>query len=151
MNEITIPIIIKNCGYIAVGVLGATGLESDAVLILSVFMLVDTLTGIIRAGITKGWRNVTSMKLMSGIIAKLLVLLVPLIIAIAGIGAGIDLRILAKAALSILILAEAYSILGNIHACITKKDSKEFDAVAYILTMFRTVVENFLSKTGNKK
>jgi len=140
----------KSCGYVTAGIFGATGISHETIAILALLMVIDVITGIARSGKLYGWGAVTSSKMTAGIIAKLLVMLVPLVIALAGRGSGIDLRWVVSSSLTILVLAEAYSILGNIHSASTGKKTPEFDAVGYILEKFREVVENFLSNTKKK-
>lgn len=150
MSEISIVNVGKYCTYVAAGIIGATGLSHQAVVILGMLMILDVITGIARSGQVKGWRSITSLRLSAGVTAKLLIMLIPLVIAIAGIGAGIDLRFVASSALSILIMSEAYSVLGNIYGVATKKQAVEFDAIGYILGRFREVLEGMLQSTKRK-
>lgn len=139
---------IKNISYGLAFLIGAVGLSAQAFAIFGALIIIDTLTGIIRAVRLKGGRSVTSLRLTSGVISKLLIILVPLIIAWAGQGSGLNLTLVAQGALSMLILAEAYSIIGNIHAIRVGKDLKEFDAIAWVLTKVRSVIENYLKNSG---
>lgn len=142
---------IKNITYLLAFMVGAVGLSTEAFAIFGALIVIDTLTGIIRAIKVHGGRSVTSMKLTSGVISKLLIISVPLIIAWAGRGAGLPMTAVAQGALSMLILAEAYSILGNIHAIRTGKNLKEFDAVTWILDRVRTTIETYLKGAGGDK
>lgn len=149
-SEISIITILKNLGYIPAIFLG---LSFQSYTILAIFMIIDTIAGITRSGTLHGWRSVTSFKLTSGILAKSLIILLPLLIALAGIGIGIDLIFLAKGALGMLILAQLYSIIGNIYAIKVKKDIHEFDAVGWVLLKIKFTVEKILLDTekGRKK
>ena len=141
---------LKNLGLLLAFIIGGVGLSPESFGILTVFIAIDSITGIIRAGILHGWRSVTSSRFVSGIMTKLVVVIVPLVIAWAGRGAGIDLLLLAKGTLSALILAESYSILGNVHAIRTREDIEEFDAIAFILTNVRESVEKLFSNQIKK-
>lgn len=150
MNEtLSTTAIIKNCSYLAAGAIGIftyIGLDTRALFILGILMILDVVTGIIKSGTVRGWRSIKSMKLTSGVLAKLLTILVPIVVAIAGLGIGADLVFVASSALTILILAETYSILGNIHSVTVGEEKPEFDAVGAILGMFRDVIENYFNK-----
>ena len=137
--------IFKNATYIAAFVLG---LSTEAYGILGVLMLLDTITGIIRSGTIHGWRSITSHTAEVGLLAKLLLLMVPLVVALSAKGSGIDLHWVASGSLTVLILSEGYSILGNVHATYLKEDLKEFDAINFILTKLRDAVEKLIKKPG---
>jgi len=123
---------------------GLSSLPVESFVIFGGLVVLDTVTGVIRSIILKGGKSFTSMKLTSGVVSKLLVILVPLVIAWAGNGSGINLLPLAKGALSMLVLAESYSIIGNIHAIRTRKDTVEFDAIAAILGFVKSNIEKYL-------
>ena len=140
--------LFKNFSYI---VAVFVSLSPESYSILAVFMIVDTFTGIVRSGVIKGWKSVTSHELTSGILAKCLVILVPFLLALAGKGIGLQLDIIAKSALNVLILSELYSILSNIQSIRLKKDIAEFDAVNYLLGTLRAFLEkNVKTKTNIK-
>lgn len=144
MHEIfTLPSIFKNLGYLGAIFLG---LSLDSYLILGIFMLLDTILGVARVGVVHGWREVKSYRLTSGIVSKLTIILVPLLIAYTGKGIGMDLHHIATSALSVLILAHAYSIFGNIHSIRLRKDVYEFDAVSWVLTQIQVVIEKLIKQ-----
>ena len=145
-EPITTGAIIKHLGYIPAVIFG---LSTHSYAILALFIIIDTFTGVLRAGILHGWREVTSFKFTTGLISKLLVILIPMMIALAGKGTGINLTFLAQSAIGMLILAQFYSILGNIHAIKIRKDVREFDAVSWVITHIQSVVEKILVD-GNK-
>lgn len=132
-------------------IIGTVGLSTEAFAIFGVLIVLDTFTGVVRTIRIRGGKSFTSLQLTGGVISKGFVISVPLVVAWAGRGAGLDLTLVAQGILSVLILAEAYSILGNIHAIHIKKDVKEFDAVAWILGMARNRLEHYLKTTGGDK
>ena len=147
MHEpITTGTIVKHLGYIPAVIFG---LSTHSYAILALFILIDTFTGVLRAGLLHGWQEVTSFKFTTGLISKLLVVLIPMMIALAGKGVGLDLTFLAQSSIGMLILAQFYSILGNIHAIKIRKDVREFDAVSWVITRIQEVVEKLLVD-GNK-
>lgn len=139
--------LMKHLGYLPALFLG---LAPVGVLILAVFMVIDVITGILRSGFLKGWSSITSSRLVAGITAKGFTVLVPLLIVAAGHGAGVDLLIVAQSILGLLIFATLYSIIGNIHAIATGKDSREFDAINFILLRLRDFIEKRLQKENEK-
>ena len=129
-HEIPLFTIIKNIAYIPAILLG---LSLDSYFILAVFMSVDIVLGITRTIVIYGGKHFRSYRLSVGVISKLMMLIVPLIVVWTGKGVGLDLLFLAQWSLGALILAEAYSILGNIHAIRIRRDVPEFDAISWIL------------------
>lgn len=140
--------IAKHFSYIAAFIVGL-GLSPDSIGILAVFMVLDTVVGVVRSTILHGGNAFRSRLLAHGIISKLLVLFVPILLVYTGRGAGINFLPIATGTISILILAEAYSILGHIQSIRTKQDVKEFDAISMVLANVRAGVEKLLA-TSNK-
>lgn len=136
----------KHLGYIGFALLGAVGLPHESYIILAVLMLVDTLFGVVRVGVVHGGRHIKSYRLTAGILSKLAVLLVPLIIAWAGRGAGIPLTFMATATISVLILAELYSIIGSVYSIWIKEDVQEFDAISFVLRKVQISIEKLLKE-----
>lgn len=135
--------LLKHFSYVGVVFVA---LPPESYGILAFFMILDTVTGIIRAGIIRGWRSITSHLASVGILAKCLLILVPLLVAVAGHGVGLNLDIIARGALNILILSELYSILSNIQSIKQRKEVKEFDAVNYLLGTLRDWLEKNVKK-----
>lgn len=142
MNEpITPSVIAKNLAYIPAMYLG---LSIENYGILATLMFLDLITGIVRSGIIHGWRSVTSRIATIGILTKMTMILIPLVIALAAKGVGMNLLVVAQMALGTMILSEAYSVLGNIQAIRIRKDIKEFDAINLLLTKVRSILEQAL-------
>ena len=149
MSEpITTGTILKHLAYIPAVIFG---LSTHSYAILAFFILLDTFTGVLRAGILHGWREVTSFKFTTGLVSKLLIIFIPLMIALAGKGVGMDLTFVAQSAIGMLILAQFYSILGNIHAIKIRKDVKEFDAVSWVISHVQSIVEKMLVDSNKGK
>lgn len=144
MQEFSFLTFMKNVGYVPMLLLGLSG---QSVLILAVFMLIDTFLGATRVGIVHGSQHVKSYKATVGLISKLFVLTVPLLTVWAGEGVGIDLHILATGTINVLILAQFYSILSNIYSIHLRKDVEEFDAVSFILRRVQGIIEKMI-KSG---
>lgn len=147
MTETSSIVALKNLGYIPAILLG---LSLESYTILAVLMLLDTIFGVIRTGVVHGGRSIKSYKLAAGIISKLSIILIPVLLAWAGRGAGINLITLAQGTLGVLILAETYSILSNIYSIRVRKDIHEYDAVSAILLWVRSLIESIIKTTVDK-
>jgi len=143
----------KNSSYVLAFIASSQylGLAPESVGILAGLIVVDIVTGVAKSGILYGWRSIRSSRLASGTLAKMLLLLVPASVAAAGRGIGIDISAVAQSAITVLILSQAYSVIGNIHAVQTRTEKNEFDAVAFILRSVRDVLERFMEKNSVEK
>lgn len=139
---------MKEIAYIPAAFLG---LSPESYAILSVFMFADFLLGVLRTVILHGPSSFKSYKLISGLVAKLLVLSTPLIVVWAGEGAGIPLLFVAQWSVGVLVLAQAYSILGHINAIRTGQDTTEWDGVAWVMSGLRNVLETVLTDGHSKE
>lgn len=139
---------IKNLMYIPAFFLG---LSMQSFGVLAAFMMIDVITGLVRAYTVHGGRSIKSYRLGAGILSKLCIILVPLLVVWGGEGAHIDLLLVGQGALSVLILAELYSILGNIQSIRLRKDVMEFDAVNFIVLKLRDYLESIIKKEHENK
>ena len=135
--------IAKNSVYVPAFLIG---LPLDSVGILGFLIVIDVFTGIIKSGTIHGWRSIKSQKAKNGILAKLVLMLVPIVLMVAGKGIGVDFILVAKGSFALLILAETYSILGNIHSIHSGKEMDEFDAVQFVLLQIRGALERIIKK-----
>lgn len=121
-------------------------LEIDAkkLSILVVLMCIDMLTGTFKAYRTK--ENITSRRWIAGFLSKLVVLLVPFTIALMAKGVDFDVKWFIGFSLSIMVIAEAYSILGNIYTFKTGEAVTEIDAVSAIIKVLRNFLENMIER-----
>ncbi len=146
-TSLTLTSFAKHIIYGIAFLIGAVGMSVESYIIFGVLVVIDTITGVARTIILHGGRSVTSTKLTSGIVSKAFIVTIPLLLAWSGKGAGIDMNHLAHGVLSVLIIAELYSVLGNIYAIHIRRDVKEFDAVAFLLDKLRTIIENVLKNS----
>ncbi len=143
-----IATILKNASYIPAILIG---LSLENYMILAVLMIIDTVFGILRVAVVHGGKNIKSYKLISGVLAKITIMSIPLILVWAGRGVGINFHPIASATLGILILAETYSIVGSVYAIHIKKDIPEWDAVSYILTNIQKSIERIIKKAPSNQ
>lgn len=121
-------------------------LEIDAqkLTILVMLMCIDMLTGTFKAYRIK--ENITSRRWIAGFLSKLVVLLVPFTIALMAKGVDFDIKWFIGFSLSIMVIAEAYSILGNIYTYKTGEAVAEIDAVSAIIKVLRNFLENMIER-----
>lgn len=134
---------IKNVSYIAAFFAFGEylGFGTEIMGIFVTLMIIDVITGIIRAYVVEGGSALRSAIGTRGILAKLLLMAAIFSVALAGKGVGIEAESLANGAMGVFILSEAYSILGNIHSTKTRKPKAEFDAVTWLLAQVRILLE----------
>ena len=122
--------------------IAALGLDVTKFVILSFLMELDLVTGTTKAYVRK--EDITSRRLSAGFLSKVMVLLIPLTVAIMAKGLEVDMRWLVTFTISILIVAEAYSVVGNIYTIKTGETVKEIDAVSAIVKALGRFLENML-------
>lgn len=134
---------IKNVSYIGVFFVTAEylGFSVEVTSIFVSLMMLDVFTGVIRAYTLDGGRAIRSSIGTRGILAKVLLITALFSVALASKAVGIEAAPLANGAMNVLILSELYSILGNIRSIKTKQPKAEFDAVTWMLTQVKTLLE----------
>ena len=138
--------IFKNAAYLLA--FAATpaylGLTGDSIVIFSIFIILDVIFGVMKSASLYGWRSIQSSIAQRGILAKMLLVFIPVTTALAGRGVGLDLGFFAQSVINVLILSELYSIIGNIYAIRTGHEKVEFDAVAYVLSGMKNVLKSVI-------
>lgn len=146
-TAITGAVLLKNGTYIAAFIAGAQflGLMPTTVIVLIALILSDMVTGVLKAGSLHGGSAIKSSIFERGLMAKMLILAIPVNIALAGKGIGMDLSSIAQGTITALVLSELYSILGNVYAIHTGVENKvEFDAVAYVIGQLKKLLKAFI-------
>lgn len=118
------------------------GVEVEAFVILMTFMSIDSFMGGIKA-IRLGDKFSFS-KMLWGITLKLCFLVVPLVIALLGKSVGYDFHAGVNVTISILTVAEAYSIIGNIYSAKNRSQVNRVDVVSLMLINLRKVLKKTL-------
>ena len=117
--------------------------------------MIDIFTAVLREVVVKGGRF-RSRTLWVGLASKGLLILIPMMLVLVGKGIGLELKWLAELSLSVLILAEFYSTLGNI-VQIRKNDKSidEQDAVTMLIKgiegIIKDIITTLLSRLKNDK
>ncbi len=141
-------IIIKNAFYIPAFLiaLGMPGDMAYATAIYGGLGVIDVFTGILQNTTTHGRKSCKSIFAVAGLTTKLIVVLIPAVIALIGKGICIDMTWLVRVSIHALIVAEGISIIGNIQSFITKEDIPEFDAISLLLAQIRKFLIGVFSK-----
>jgi hypothetical protein len=152
MENSQVIVWIKNALYLPSFLIAIGFPEQTAwsIAILTILMLVDFITGIAASSKINGWCSITSKRMTAGALSKLIILLIPFIIAITGKGIGVDFMTYVQGSLIILILSEAYSNLGNIQSFRTGEKVTEVDAISLILKLIRKKFYNLLKNNIDK-
>lgn len=142
----TTTVVAKNLGYVAFFAISAEyfGLTQVSMQVLSTLIAVDVTTGIVKAWALHGGISIKSSIFQRGIIAKCLLMLAPLTLALMGKGLGFSTSVIAQSTLNLLILSESYSIIGNINAVRTGEEKVEFDAVSFVLAKVKEFLKRII-------
>jgi hypothetical protein len=85
-----------------------------------------------------------------GISEKLLMAIIPFIVAVLAITLSYDGKFLADISIKIMAVSEAYSVFGNMWAIRNKKDIKRLDAISILLQSMRGSLHLWLQSTLKK-
>ena len=147
---ITTTVFYKHLAYIGALLLGI-GLAPDVVGILTILVIMDVITGVLKTWRCNGGRSITSKMGSWGLLSKVLILGVPITIALMAKGLGMDLTSLVTGVMAMLLISETYSILGNIRAIKTGVEMKEFDVIGIIVDRIRDFFIQMSQGFGDKK
>lgn len=118
--------------FILVPLFAYTGISGELVAVLTTLIVLDIMTALIREYAVGN--RLKSRMFWIGVSAKMLLILIPFVVILVGKGAGVNLLPMGRITLSIFIVAEGYSIIGNIIQ-IRKKDITidEQDAITSVI------------------
>ena len=122
-------------------------LDVDVVKVLIWLMFIDTLSGILKALILD--KRFDFKVLFFGICSKLLVLLIPMVLALVGKGISktYDFVIVLECILKILVVSEGLSIITNFYVIKTKKEVKNIDVITLLLSTIRNLLLKIIKST----
>ncbi len=124
------------------------GVEVEAFMILIGFMCIDSILGAIKS--MRFGDRFSFNKMIWGFILKLCFLVVPLVLALLGKSLGYDFTMVVNITISILTVAEAYSIIGNIYSAKNKVKVDKIDAISLLLISIRKMIKNILDSLLGK-
>lgn len=140
-------------GNVVIGFLAwvmlVTGLPVAPGVILAFIMFLDFISALAKCYALE--RPITSRRLKRGILSKMLMLLVPLVMALTASAIGMDLVWFVTWVLNLMILGEAYSFISNVHAVKDKRELPEWKVLSIIARKLRDVVEDGLKEGSSKK
>lgn len=143
---IPVAVVAKNSSYLLVffASIEYLGFNPEALGILGALMLIDIVTAICRVWLNEGGQNIRSAVLKRGVTAKLLLITGLFAVAISSKAFGFEMHDFAQGVVSVIILGELYSILGNIHSARTGEVKVEFDAVAWMLSKVKEMLAKLI-------
>ena len=117
-------------------------IDVEMLSILSALLVIDLITGWSKT-IVMG-KKPRSRRLAQGIIAKAVLILVPIVLALGFKAMHINTMALFYVIIDTIVLSEVYSIIGNIYTIRTGKTVEEYDVLAKILKRIRNVLNKIL-------
>lgn len=126
-------------------------INTDVVKALLWLMLADTAFGICKSIVMK--RPFKFPILFEGFISKIMILLIPMVLALIGKGLGYDFKILPDTAMKILVVAEGISIFKSFYVIRTKKEPEDVDIITMLIISIRkglmSLINFWLKKVEN--
>lgn len=139
--------------YLLYGVFSYLGLNHETFGILMVLMLMDSIVGAVKAA--RLGEEVKFKIMLWGISMKLIFLMIPVTLALMAKSLGYDFTLAIHLVISILTVAEGYSILGNIYMAKNRVKIKKTDVVSSLLILIRKmigkVIKNLLGKLEDEE
>lgn len=114
----------------------------ESILCLTVLSGIDFTTGVIKVYRING--TLKSYRAISGFLAKGAILLLIFALAFMAKGLNLDFSSYLSMFISALIIAETYSIFGNVYASSKRVEIEEFDAVSAVVKSMRKIIEKML-------
>lgn len=117
-------------------------IDADIVKILMLLMFLDTVFGITKSIVLK--KDVTKGILFLGLLVKMVILLIPMVLALVGKGLKYDFTPIVDGVLRVLVASEGLSIFTSMYVIKTKKDVKNFDIITLLLSSIRKALFNLI-------
>ena len=137
---------IKTFWYIAVtSILIYLNIPQESLWILGSLMVIDTITGIAKQYKVESI-GITSRRMSTGIITKFVTFLCLLSGGLVINHFNLDPKYYIQTVMSILIMAEFYSIIQNVYAVRTGVILPEYDAISIALKRLTWFIQDFIEK-----
>jgi len=121
-------------------------IDKEAIALYTTLLIIDLLTGTMASFIAK--ETVTRAKFIAGFMSKLLMFVVPIVIAIVAKVHGGELNWFIKWTVIVLSVSEAISIFNNLLKSKGQKPLPEMDAISLIAKKLRELLEKLFNKGG---
>ena len=118
----------------------------EAFAILAVLIVIDFFLWITKVWAIHGGKSITSSKARTWLLSKLIVILIPIIVGVAGRVVWLELSVLVTTVAWALVLSELYSIIWNISAIRLWQEIAEFDAISFTLKKILGLIKWLLEK-----
>ena len=131
-------------------------LDVETTFLLIILMFIDSFLGAVKS--FRLGRKIKRSIFWWGISTKLIFILIPVVLSIAGKPINYDFSIIVNVVMIVLVISEVYSILGNIYAIKNVVEIEKFDAVSLMIKKLRgkmlskiTTALNTIEETGGCK
>ncbi|HMS91385.1 MAG TPA: phage holin family protein [Candidatus Absconditabacterales bacterium] len=149
----TIIAYIKTGGYaLSVFFFSYLNIPHEQVILLSILIMIDFIVGVGKQ-FRIDPRGITSHRAWLGVMKKASTFIVLAVLAIMWKGVGgdsADSREYLKTIISILIMAETYSIIQNVYAIRTGKLLPEYDVISILLKKIGSMIESRIEILDDK-
>lgn len=108
-------------------------IDQEAVSILSVLLWLDIFTWVVKS--LRVWKKVTSKWFLIWLVSKTIILLIPMVLWFMARWIDIDISSLIYIIISMMMVAETYSVVTNIWVIRTGNDIEEQDAMTMVISL----------------
>jgi len=136
MNTLYVPLIVC-CAYL--------NLSWESLTLLALLLTIDLVTGIAKVYVIDR-TELKSYRAIAGVIAKVSILLIPIVLSIVAKQANYDMKFFTDTIITMLMLAETFSIIGNIRSIHQRKRVEEIDAISFVLNRISDIIVQLLKK-----
>jgi len=119
-------------------------IDIDLITVLTVLIVIDFVTGLGKAHTLK--EHITSNKMKYGVVSKASILLIVFSLAVAGKAIDADIHVLLEFLISMLVISELYSIIGNVVCIRSGEEMPEYDAISIIGKRIRNLLDKMAGK-----
>lgn len=142
-------LVFNSCLLCMAWILNWAGINPDAFFVLSVLVVFDYITGIGKAKKLK--IPITSKTSTYGILAKLSILIMPLILGLTAKGLDVDASTFVNVAMDLIILSELYSIIGNVYTIRSGEKIAEYDALSLLANKIKQTMLKLADSKDDKE
>jgi len=150
VTEVTIA--TKVCFTTVVGtgamILAFLDISVQSMFLYFVLLIMDLVSGVIASFVL--YESVTFSRFYSGILTKILLLMIPIVVAILVKIQGDSLLWFITWVILVLAASEGISFVNNVQKARRKKPLPEFDGISLISTKLRELLERLFDTAGGK-
>lgn len=149
--DLSVKGFLKSLVYVACAAytwVNSIGIDAYLIVALAVAMGLDMLLGWIKAAKVDSLTNPTSRRAIHGILSKSVIFAIPVVVGL--VWGAIDSSETAMKVVNVqlmgILIAEAYSVIGNVYAIYTGESLSEFDAFTYLIKATGKGIRKLLEK-----